>query len=359
MVFCKACRDSYVEDADEDANTKLIPGKRGILFMNVGTPDEPTSQACKKYLEEFLLDPEVIDIPYPIRQLVVRGLILNTRPQKIAPKYKGVWMDEGSPLRVYTQRIADSVESLIPGVICRVGMRYGNPSTESSLKSLRDAGVDELMIAPLFPHYAQATTETSFKFAYKWLKKINWQPNIYHLTPFPNDQRYITSLSESIKRKLTPDSHLLFSYHGLPMSHIRRAERLGIPKYNEHCESTTNAVVKYLGLNESQWTMSYQSRLGPVKWLTPATDKTIKKLVKKVGIKKLVIVSPAFLADGLETLEELDQENREIFEENGGEELTVLKCLNADQDWMKEFSQIILENFESKPTKEDRLACLL
>ena len=143
------------------------------------------------------------------------------------------------------------------------------------------------------------------------------------------------------------------------MSHIRRAERLGIPKYNEHCESTTNAVAKYLGLNESQWTMSYQSRLGPVKWLTPATDKTIKKLVKKDGIKKLVIVSPAFLADGLETLEELDQENREIFEENGGQELTVLKCLNADENWMKEFSQIVLENFEDKPTKEDRLACLL
>ncbi|MBJ24248.1 MAG: ferrochelatase [Euryarchaeota archaeon] len=322
-------------------------GKRGVLLINVGTPDQPSIESVRDYLKEFLLDPDVIDAPYLIRQFLVKGIILRFRPKKIAPKYQSIWMNEGSPLRVYTQRIADALQNVLR-LPCKVGMRYGNPSIESALDSLRNEGVDELLIAPLFPHYAQATTETSFKHTYKQLKIIDWNPEVYHLDSFPVNPHYINPLSESIKPHLNKDTHLLFSFHGLPLSHIRRAKKLGIPNYAEHCEQTTHSVVESLKLEKSQWSLSFQSRLGPVKWLKPSTDQMVLDLAKK-GIKKLVIVSPAFLADGLETLEELDIEIREIFVENGGEELKVVRCLNDNEDWIKGLSEIVSDAFISKP----------
>tara|TARA_Y100001980_G_C14548974_1_gene330534 strand:+ start:1650 stop:2618 length:969 start_codon:yes stop_codon:yes gene_type:complete len=321
-------------------------GKRGILLVNVGTPDEPTTESVRNYLREFLLDPNVIDAPYIIRQLLVRCIILRFRPKKIAPRYKSIWMDEGSPLRVYTQRISDSLQENLDQTVCRVGMRYGNPSIKNALEELKEEGVDELLIAPLFPHYAQATTETSFDYTHKKLNEIKWNPKIFELESFPDDENYILPLSNTIKPHLDENTHLLFSYHGLPLSHIRRAKKLGIPNYVDHCEMTTRSVAKELNLDESNWSLSYQSRLGPVRWLTPSTEKVALDLAKK-GIKKLVIVSPAFLADGLETLEELDIEIREIFLDNGGEDLFVVKCLNDNQDWIQGFSTIVSNAFKS------------
>ena len=319
-------------------------GKRGVLLINVGTPDEPNITSVRNYLREFLLDPDVIDAPYLIRQILVRGIILRFRPKKIVPKYQSIWMKEGSPLRVFTQKIANALEDNLSEIPCKVGMRYGNPSIKSALKELRDEGVDELLIAPLFPHYAQATTETSFKHSHKELKNMNWKPKILMLDSFPDNPNYIIPLSQSIKPNLEEGAHLLFSFHGLPLSHIQRAKKLGIPNYVEHCELTTQSIVKNLNLKDSEWSLSFQSRLGPVKWLTPSTDKMIVDLAKR-GIKRVVIVSPAFLADGLETLEELDIEIREIFMDNGGEELTVVRCLNDDPLWIEGLSSLVSKAF--------------
>ena len=320
--------------------------KKGVLLINVGTPDEPTIKSVKKYLSEFLLDPDVIDAPKPIRFLLVKGIILNTRPRKIAPRYQSIWMDGDSPLRIYTKRMADALQKNSQDILFEVGMRYGNPSIQDGLKKLREGGVDELLLAPLFPHYAQATTESSLKYSYKQLEKINWKPDVKELLYFPNDPEFIEPLSKSIEPFLDEDTHLLFSYHGLPLSHIRRAAKLGRPNYVEHCEMTTNAVINNLGLENSRWSLSYQSRLGPVKWLTPSTTKTVTELAKN-GKKKLVIVSPAFLADGLETLEELDIEIRGVFYKNGGEELTVVKCLNDNDDWILGLQSLISKGFEN------------
>ena len=320
--------------------------KKGVLLINVGTPDEPSVESVKEYLREFLLDPDVIDAPAPIRHLLVRGIILRTRPKKIAPRYQSIWMEGDSPLRIYTQRIAKSLQENTEEIVFEVGMRYGNPSVKHGLEKLKNEGVNELLLAPLFPHYAQATTESSLKHAHNQLKEMGWAPNIMELPPFPDSPEFIRPLSESIKPFLGDDVHLLFSYHGLPMSHIRRAIKLGKPNYAEHCKMTTESVVNYLGLDNNQWSLSYQSRLGPVKWLTPSTSKTVTELAK-IGKKKLVIVSPAFLADGLETLEELDIEIREIFYNNGGEDLTVVKCLNDNKSWIKEFSTLILDSFNN------------
>ncbi|MAT49282.1 MAG: ferrochelatase [Euryarchaeota archaeon] len=335
--------------------------KRGVLLINIGTPDNPTVDSVKKYLREFLLDPDVIDLPAPLRHLLVRGIILQTRPKKTAPKYESVWMDEGAPLRVYTQRMADALQQELENTHCIVGMRYGNPSIESGLKKLKELEVDELLIAPLFPHYAQATTESALKYTYSQLKKIKWFPIIRELGHFPEDPNFINPLSNSIKKYLSEDSHLLFSYHGLPISHIKRIDNSGkhcqkvnaccTMKVNEntncyahHCMMTTLSVVKKLGLEDTQWTISYQSRLGPAKWLKPSTKETVEKL-KNEGVKKLIIVSPSFLADGLETLEELDIEIRKDFLKDNENELIVVNCLNDDPMWIKGFKQIILRSF--------------
>ena len=337
--------------------------KKGVLLINVGTPDEPTVKSVRNYLREFLLDPDVIDAPYIIRQLLVRGIILRVRPKKIAPLYRKIWMDEGSPLRVYSDRITKSLNEMVEDVEFDFAMRYGNPSIESGLMSLRDKGVDELLLLPMFPHYAQATTESALKHAYKQLKSINWSPKIIEMGHFDTDEEYVIPLTNSIQSQLDNDAHLLFSYHGLPVSHVKRVDKsknhcqkvndcCSIKSeanslcYGHHCMNTTQTVVGLLGLNEDQWSISFQSRIGPVKWLEPSTMDKVEELVKR-GVKNLAIVAPAFLADGLETLEELDIGIREHFLELGGEELIVIKCLNDNQDWVEGLSKLITKKFSN------------
>ncbi|MAY04768.1 MAG: ferrochelatase [Euryarchaeota archaeon] len=337
-------------------------GRDGILLMNVGTPDEPTTNSVKIYLREFLLDPDVIDIPTPLRHLLVRGIILRTRPKKIAPRYKSIWMEEGSPLRVYTQRICDKLQIRMEDSSCEVGMRYGNPSIRSALESLREQGVTRLLLAPLFPHYAQATTESSVKHAYNQLSEMDWTPEILEFGHFETENEYISPLAESIRPHLSPEAHLLFSYHGLPVSHVKRIDSskkhcqkvnnccdvicdANALCYGRHCSETTSAVVEKLGLTSDQWSMSYQSRLGPVKWLEPSTTNKVEELVQR-GVKNIVVVAPAFLADGLETLEELDIELREDFIEMGGDELTVVKCLNDNDYWIDGLEALVRRRLE-------------
>ena len=315
-------------------------GGIGILLMNVGTPDNPTIDSVRDYLREFLVDPDVIDLPKPLRHLLVRGIILRFRPRKIAPRYESIWMEEGSRLRVYTSKIAHALQDKLENVACEVGMRYGNPSIKRGLEKLRARGVTKILLAPLYPHYAQATTESSLKHAHKQLKEIGWSPKIAELPHFPNDPAFIEPLAESLKPLLTEDTHLVFSYNGLPMSHIRRAKKLGIPNYAEHCKETTSSVVDYLEIDNSNWSLSFQSRLGPVKWLEPSTLKVVEKLAQS-GRKRVVIVSPSFLADGLETLEELNIEVREHFLKHGGEELVVAKCLNDSPKWIEGLSILV------------------
>ncbi len=340
--------------------------KKGVLLINVGTPDEPTVKSVRNYLREFLLDPDVIDAPYIIRQLLVRGIILRVRPRKVAPLYQKIWMEDGSPLRVYSDRITKSLNEMVEDIEFEFAMRYGNPSIESGLRSLQQRGVEELLLLPMFPHYAQATTESALKHAYKKLNSMDWNPEIIEMGNFETDEEYVIPLTNSIQSQLDEDAHLLFSYHGLPVSHVKRIDKsknhcqkisecCSIKSnanelcYGHHCMNTTQTVVGLLGLNDDQWSLSFQSRIGPVKWLEPSTMDKVEELVKR-GIKKLAIVAPAFLADGLETLEELDIGIREHFIELGGEELTVIKCLNDNEDWVQGLSKLISKRFDSAAT---------
>ncbi len=328
--------------------------------MNIGTPDEATVPSVKKYLGEFLMDPDVIDIPTVLRYILVKGIILNVRPQKIAPRYESIWMDGDSPLRVYTNRMAEKLQLELGDIECEVGMRYGNPSIKSALEKLKSKGVEELLLAPLFPHHAQATTESSTKEAFLNLSKMEWYPNISELGHFEDDPAFIDPLVNSIKPYVKDNIHLLFSFHGLPVSHVKRIDKTGshcqviddccsIVKdansmcYGHHCNMTVKAVVEKLGIPEENWSISYQSRLGPAKWLKPSTISVVEELAKSGS--DVVIVSPAFLADGLETLEELEIEVKEHFIENGGKNLTVVSCLNDNPDWIEGLAQLVNRAF--------------
>ena len=335
--------------------------KKGVLLMNVGTPDSPTVESVKTYLKEFLLDPDVIDIPAPLRHLLVRGIILRTRPKKTAPLYQKIWMQEGSPLRVYSKKVSDMLDESSPEIEFDFAMRYGNPSIKSGLESLRTKGVESLLLLPMFPHYAQATTESSLKHAHKMLREISWTPNLIEMEHFETADEFIIPLANSIRPHLNENTHLLFSYHGLPISHVKRIDKsknhcqkvenccsikceANSLCYGRHCTETTLATVDKLGLTIDQWSMSYQSRLGPVKWLEPSTMNKVEELVKR-GIDDIAIVAPAFLADGLETLEELDIGIREHFEELGGKRLAVINCLNDDAEWVKGLEALIGKEF--------------
>ncbi|MFK5891427.1 MAG: ferrochelatase [Flavobacteriaceae bacterium] len=326
--------------------------KKGALLVNLGSPDSPHPKDVKKYLGEFLMDERVIDISYLGRLLLVKGIILNTRPKKSAKAYQKVWTDEGSPLIVYSEKLHKKVQenTTIPVALA---MRYGNPSMASGIKKLVDKGITEIFLIPLYPQFAMATTETINVLAQKIVKKNFSNIKLRSLPAFYNKQDYIEVLSNSIKRQLEilKPEHLLFSYHGVPERHIKKSDitqshckidgsccKTKSPAhdfcYRHQCYETTKLVAEKLNLKEDFYSVSFQSRLGRDPWLQPYTDKTIENFALN-GLKKLAVVTPAFVSDCLETLEEIGMEAKQNFLENGGVEFNTIPCLNDDTEWAK------------------------
>jgi ferrochelatase len=331
---------------------------KGALLINLGSPDSPDPKDVKKYLGEFLMDERVIDLPKPLRTFLVKGIILNTRPKKSAKAYKKIWWKEGSPLIVLSKRLQEAVQKKV-SVAMGLAMRYGSPSIEQGIKSLVDQGVDEIMLIPLYPQFAMATTETILVLAEKIKNEKYPELEFTVLPPFYNHPDYIRVLSQSIQEDLKDKKweHLLFSYHGIPERHIRKSDitksHCKIDKsccqttseahqycYRHQCYETTRQVAEYLELKEGTYSTSFQSRLGVDPWLQPYTDQTVARFAKK-GIKNMAIVTPAFVSDCLETLEEIGMEAAEDFEEKGGEELHVIPCINTRTDWVNVMSRWI------------------
>ena len=323
---------------------------KGVLLINLGSPDSTDPKDVKKYLDEFLMDPRVIDVPYWARTLLVRGIILNTRPKKSAEAYQKIWWDEGSPLIVISERLQNKVQekSDIP---VGLAMRYGSMSIKKGLQQLVDQGVDEILLVPLYPQFAMATTETILVLAEELRKEYFPQVTFTNLPAFYDNSHYIEVLSRSINEKLASldYEHLLFSYHGVPERHIRKSDitkshckidgsccKTPSPAhqfcYRHQCYETTRLVAEKLNLKDGTYSTSFQSRLGFDPWLQPYTDRTIERMGKQ-GIKKMAIVTPAFVSDCLETLEEIAMEGEEIFHEVGGKEFTTIPCLNDRDDW--------------------------
>ncbi len=323
---------------------------KGVLLVNLGSPDSTDPKDVKKYLDEFLMDPRVIDVPRWARILLVRGIILNTRPKKSAEAYQKIWWDEGSPLIVISERLQKKIQerTTIP---VGLAMRYGSMTLKKGFQELVDKGVNEVLVIPLYPQFAMATTET-IDVAVEELQKNHFpELQITSLPSFYHKPEYIEVLSKSIFEKLEglDYEHLLFSYHGVPERHIRKSDvtnsHCKIDEnccktssaahqfcYRHQCYRTTELVAEKLNLKKGTYSISFQSRLGFDPWLQPYTDRTIERM-GKAGVKKMVVVTPAFVSDCLETLEEIAMEGKEIFREVGGETFTTIPCLNDRDDW--------------------------
>ncbi|MFD2892305.1 ferrochelatase [Flavobacterium chuncheonense] len=331
---------------------------KGVLLVNLGSPDSTSVKDVRNYLDEFLMDERVIDTPYLLRAFIVKGIILNTRPKKSAAAYKKIWWPEGSPLIVLSKRLQDKVQKQV-SVPVELAMRYGNPSIESGLQALYDKGVTEVLLMPLYPQFAMATTETILVLAEKIRREKFPNMEFTILPAFYNQPDYIRDLSNSIKDSLTNFNvdYVLFSYHGVPERHIKKSDVTkshckidgsccNTPSkahefcYRHQCFETTKQVAEFLGLEEGKFSTSFQSRLGRDPWLQPYTDATIDGLAQK-GIKNLAVVTPAFVSDCLETLEEIGMEAAHSFKENGGEEFLSVPCLNDGDDWCKTLSRWI------------------
>ena len=311
--------------------------KVGVLLVNLGTPDAPTTSAVKRYLKQFLSDRRVVEIPPLLWQPILRGIILNTRPQKSAKAYAKVWTEKGSPLAFFTAGQAEALQARMEGTAdVRYAMRYGNPSVGDQLAAMKAAGCNRILIAPLYPQYSGATTGTVLDEAYATLTAMRWHPAIRTLPAYHDDARYIGALKSSIEASLAkldfvPDA-LVISFHGMP----ERTLHLGDP-YHCHCQKTARLLSEAMG---RALVVSFQSRFGRAKWLEPATDDTLMKLARE-GTKKVAIFAPGFSVDCLETLEELAMQGHEQFEEAGGTHYAYLPCLNDSDVGMDMLEQII------------------
>ncbi|MBJ6367531.1 ferrochelatase [Snuella sedimenti] len=331
---------------------------KGILLVNLGSPDSPEPKDVKRYLGEFLMDERVIDIPLVARTALVKGIILKTRPKASAAAYKKIWWEEGSPLIVLSERLRDKIQKQVD-VPVALAMRYGSMTIKKGLQQLVDKGVDEVLLFPLYPQFAMATTETITVLAEELRQDCFPGLKITSVPAFYNKADYIEVLSNSIKKYLEGKDyeHLLFSYHGVPERHIRKSD---ITKshckidnsccitpskahefcYRHQCLEVTKLVAEKLQFKEGSFSTSFQSRLGFDPWLQPYTDRTIERLGKQ-GVKNMAIVTPAFVSDCLETLEEIAMEGQEIFHEMGGENFITIPCLNDDSEWVALLSKWI------------------
>lgn len=305
------------------------PARTGVLLTNLGTPDAPTAAAVRRYLAEFLADTRVVEIPRALWWPILHGVILRTRPARSAKKYQKIWTDEGSPLLAISQRqqaaIAAGLAARHSGSIpVALGMRYGNPSIASALTELRSAGVQRLLILPLYPQYSATTTASTFDAIAAELRTWRWLPELRLITHYHDQDRYLDALTDSVRTawRVEPAERLLFSFHGLP----KRNLLAGDPYYC-HCQKTARLVAMRLALQPEQWAVSFQSRFGRAEWLQPYTSVLLADWAK-AGIKRVDVLCPGFAADCLETLEEIAIENRDVFLNAGGEYYRYIPALN-------------------------------
>ena len=316
-------------------------GKTGVLLVNLGTPDSTDWLDIRRYLKEFLSDKRVIEVNPVLWQIILNLFILNFRPSKTARAYKKIWLKETneSPLRYYTRNQAEKLQQELvrENIIVNFAMRYGNPSIKSKLNELKDNGCENIIILPLYPQYAAATTATVCDEVYRTLMKMRWQPSLQIVPHYESEPLYVSALVKSIEKKIEtiswkPDL-IIASYHGIPKKYFDKGD-----PYHCYCHKTTRLIKEKFSKIEIQTT--FQSRFGPQEWLTPYTDKTLESLSAK-GIKNLLVICPGFASDCVETLEEINILGRETFLKNGGEKFDFIPCLNDSSEHIKLFENLV------------------
>lgn len=326
------------------------PGRVGVLLVNLGTPDTPSRGDIRKYLAEFLSDPRVIEIPRYLWMPILHGLVLTLRPKKLVPRYQGIWMDGGSPLMVYSRQQAEGVAQALRArgrdVEVELAMRYGNPSIPDAMTALRQRGCEHILTVPLYPQYAASTTATAVDAVTRHAARLRDQPALRFVKRFHTDPGYIGALAERIESHWQANGRpqlLLLSFHGLP----RYSIELGDPYYRE-CMQTAQLLRARLGLSPEQIEVSFQSRFGSARWLEPYTEPTLKELASR-GVASVDVVCPGFVADCLETLEEINQECRHAFLQAGGKQFRYIPALNDSPMWTATLTDIVDNHLQGWP----------
>lgn len=323
-----------------------------LLLVNLGSPASTEVADVRRYLNQFLMDPYVIDLPWPVRRLLV-SLILIKRPEQSAHAYASIWWDEGSPLVVLSKRLQQAMTQEWTQGPVELAMRYGEPSIETVLTRLAAQGIKKITLAPLYPQFADSTVTTVIEEAKRVVRDKKLHFDFSLVPPFFNQPEYLEALVESVRPHLAQDfDHLLLSFHGLPERHITKLDPTGnhcfkggnccenaSPEvlavcYRAQCMRSSAEFAKRMGLPDGKWSVSFQSRLGRAKWIEPYTEAHLAELAAQ-GVKKLLVMCPAFVADCIETLEEIGDRGAEQFKEAGGEELILIPCLNDDPNWAK------------------------
>ena len=334
--------------------------KRGIVLMNLGSPDSTSVKDVRRYLNEFLMDEKVIDVPYLARLLLVKGIVVPFRAPKSAEAYGTIWTPEGSPLIVLTKQLQEQLQHLTEEPI-EIAMRYGNPTPAEAFENLmkRQPGLEEVIAVPLYPHYAMASYETAVESAKEIHAKNKYPFRLEFIKPFFDEDRYIKAMVENMRPYLKEEyDHILFSYHGIPSRHLRKTDPTGshctkvedccnvaspahAVCYRHQCFVTTRLVTEALNVPKEKYSIAFQSRLGKG-WLQPFTDKRLEEMPGE-GIKKILILCPAFVSDCLETLEEIDERGKESFMEAGGISYTMIPCLNTHPLWVDTINNWVKE----------------
>jgi ferrochelatase len=326
--------------------------RTAVLLCNLGTPDEPTAPALRRYLAEFLSDHRVVEIPKPLWWLILHGIILRVRPAKSAAKYASIWTPDGSPLKAWTARQATALDSALKSaghkVTVRYAMRYGNPSIASQLDLLKAEGVTRVLILPAYPQYSGTTTASVFDAVYTWAARIRAIPELRFVNRYHDEPEYIDALAHRIEAHWAehgrPDQ-LVMSFHGVP----ERTLHLGDP-YHCECHKTGRLLAARLGLSRDQFKLTFQSRFGKAKWLEPYTEPSLVALAQ-AGTARVDLVCPGFTSDCLETLEEINQEAREAFLHAGGKTFHYIPCLNDDAAWIQALGGLVEQHLAGWPTR--------
>ena len=340
--------------------------KQGVLLINLGSPDSPSVSDVRKYLREFLMDPRVLDVPWLVRWCVVHLAILPRRPALSAEAYRKIWTKEGSPLVVISRNVQRELQRRVgDGLVVELAMRYQSPDIGSAIARLRGQGVTDLLVFPLFPHFAVSSFETAVVRAREVASRLAPEMRLKVAEPFFNDPGYIAALTASAEDFLKAGyDHLLFSFHGLPERHLRKADPTGghclatptcceTPSiahhtcYRSQCFATVRAFVEAAGVPANKYSVSFQSRLGRDPWLMPPTDSELARLAG-AGVNNLLVICPAFVSDCLETLEEIALRGREIFLNAGGTGFALIPCLNDHPRWLDALEKIVRAALEEK-----------
>jgi len=327
------------------------PARTAVLFCNLGTPDDPTPPAVRKYLAEFLSDQRVVEIPRLLWMLILHGIILRFRPAKSAAKYASVWTPEGSPLRIWTEKQAKLLQGWLGQrghqVMVRHAMRYGSTSIPTQLDALKAEGYTRVLILPAYPQYSATTTASVFDAVYTWASKTRTIPELRFINHYHDDAGYIGALAARVRAHWQDHGRspmLVMSFHGVP----ERTLHLGDP-YHCECFKTARLLATALGLESTQYKVTFQSRLGRAKWLEPYTEPTLIAMAK-AGCERVDLICPGFTSDCLETLEEINMEAREAFLHAGGKEFHYIACLNDDPQWITALCGLAVQHLQGWPT---------